>query len=147
MGIASAFPWDCVVSGIWQTTGYVAIIYLAALSGICPELYDAARIAGASRIQKIRNIDIPVIMPTIVILLILTSGHLLSVGFEKIYLMQNPMNIATSEVIVNYVYKIGLVHANFSFGTAVGLFNSFISFVLLVVVNWVARRAEETSLW
>jgi putative aldouronate transport system permease protein len=147
MGVASSFPWVYVLSGIWQGTGYAAIIYLAALAGVNPELYDAARIDGASRIQKIFNIDIPSIMPTIVILLILTSGDLLAIGFEKIYLMQNPLNIATSEVIATYVYKIGLVNANFSFGTAVGLFNSVVSFVLLVIVNWVARRVGETSLW
>ena len=86
-------------------------------------------------------------MPTIVILLILTSGDLLAVGFEKIFLMQNPLNIAASEVIATYVYKIGLINANYSFGTAVGLFKSVVSFVLLVVVNWVARRVGETSLW
>lgn len=147
VGIARAFPWIYVISGVWQTTGYGAIIYLAALSGVNPELYNAAKIDGASRIQKIVNIDIPSIMPTIVILLILTSGDLLAVGFEKAYLMQNPLNLETSEVIATYVYKIGLLNANFSFGTAVGLFNSLVSFLLLVIVNWLARKIGETSLW
>ena len=147
MGIATAFPWIYVISSVWQGTGYGAIIYLAALSGVNPELYDAARIDGASRIQKIFNIDIPSIMPTIVILLILTAGDLLAIGFEKVYLMQNPLNLGTSEVIATYVYKIGLVNANFSFGTAVGLFNSVVSFVLIMMVNWIAKRVGETSLW
>ena len=147
MARAKLFRWIFVGSGIWQGTGYAAIIYLAALAGVNPELYDASKIDGASRLQKIRNIDIPSIMPTIVILLILTAGELMNVGFEKIYLMQNPLNLETSEVIATYVYKIGLINANFSFGTAVGLFNSVINMILIVLVNQVAKRVGETSLW
>jgi len=147
MARAGLFRWIFVGSGIWQGTGYGAIIYLAALAGVNPELYDAARIDGASRLQKIRNIDIPSIMPTIVILLILNAGEIMNVGFEKIYLMQNPLNLETSEVIATYVYKIGLINANYSFGTAVGLFNSVINMLLIVIVNQIARRVGETSLW
>lgn len=147
MARARMFRWIFVGSGIWQGTGYAAIIYLAALSGVNPELYDASKIDGASRLQKIRNIDIPSIMPTIVILLILSAGEIMNVGFEKIYLMQNPLNLETSEVIATYVYKIGLINANYSFGTAVGLFNSVVNMLLIVIVNWIAKRVGETSLW
>lgn len=136
-----------VWSGVWQTTGYAAIVYLAALSGIDPTLYEAAKVDGASRLQKIRYIDLPGIMPVAVIILILTSGSLLALGFEKIYLLQNPLNLSTSEVIATYVYKVGLLNANFSFATAVGLFNSVINMILLVLVNAWARRVSDVSLW
>jgi len=147
LSVADNFRMIFVVSEVWQHMGYESIIYIAALSSVNPELYDAAKIDGASRLKKIRYIDIPSIMPTIVILLILNFGEIMNVGFEKIYLMQNPLNLATSEIIQTYVYKVGLINANFSFGTAVGLFNSVINFLLLVAVNQVARRISETSLW
>ena len=122
-------------------------MYLAALSGIDPQLYEAAKIDGASRLQKILYIDLPGITPVIVILLILSVGNLLAIGFEKVFLLQNPLNLATSEVIATYVYKIGLLNANFSFATAVGLFNSVINMILLVLVNSFAKRFSEASLW
>jgi putative aldouronate transport system permease protein len=122
-------------------------VYLAALSGIDPQLYEAAKIDGASRLQKILYIDLPGITPVIVILLILSVGNLLAIGFEKVFLLQNPLNLATSEVIATYVYKIGLLNANFSFATAVGLFNSVINMILLVLVNSFAKRFSEASLW
>lgn len=147
LSVAANFRMIFVVSEVWQHMGYEAIIYIAALAGVSPELYDAAKIDGATRLQRIAYVDIPSIMPTIVILLILNFGQIMNVGFEKIYLMQNPLNLQTSEVIRTYVYKIGLVNANFSFGSAVGLFNSVINFILLVMVNTVARRISETSLW
>lgn len=109
-----------------------------------PELYDAAKIDGASRIQKILNIDLPGIMPVILVILILNVGTLLSIGFEKVYLMQNPLNLGTSEIIATYVYKVGLLNANFSFATAVGLFNSVINMGLLVLVNELAKRLSDT---
>lgn len=139
----SVYVW----SDVWQHTGYNAIIYLAALSGVNPELYEAAKVDGASRFQRIINIDIPSIMPVMVIILILSVGNIMGIGFEKVYLLQNPLNLATSEIIATYVYKIGLLNANFSFATAVGLFNSVINLILLVSVNLFARRISGNSLW
>ena len=147
MGIAVAFPWIYVFSEIWQRSGFGAIIYMAALAGINPELYEAARIDGASRLQKIRHIDLTGILPTIIILLILQSGEVMNLGFEKVFLLQNPLNLPNSEVIATYVYKIGLLNASFSFGAAVGLFNSVINFTLIIVINAIARRVSEHSLW
>lgn len=147
LGIPNIFPSVYVWSGVWQYSGYSAIVYLAALSGVDPQLYEAAKIDGASRLQRIFNIDLPGIMPVAVILLILNVGSLLGIGFEKIFLMQNPLNLATSEVIATYVYKVGLINANFSFATAVGLFNSVVNMILLVMVNAFAKRVSETSLW
>jgi putative aldouronate transport system permease protein len=136
-----------VWSDVWQNAGYAAIIYLAALAGIDPTLYEAAKVDGASRLQKIWYIDLPGIMPTALIILILSVGSLMAVGFEKTFLLQNPLNLSQSEVIATYVYKIGLLNANFSFATAVGLFNSVINLVLLVLVNAFAKRLAGTSLW
>jgi putative aldouronate transport system permease protein len=147
MAKPDAFPWIYVLSNIWQFVGFGAIVYLAALAGISPELYEAARMDGANRLQKIRHIDIPGILPVIVILLILEMSSVLGIGFEKIFLMQNALNLPTSEVISTYVYKMGLLRADFSFGTAVGLFNSVVNFILLLSANWLARRTQETSLW
>lgn len=136
-----------VLSGVWQGMGWSSIIYLAALSGIDPALHEAAKIDGASRLQRIRHINLPGILPTIVILLILNVGSMMNVGFEKIYLMQNSLNIESSDVISTYVYERGILGAEYSFSTAVGLFNSVINCLLLVIVNAVARRVNETSLW
>lgn len=136
-----------VWSDIWQTAGYSAVIYLAALAGIDPTLYEAARVDGASRFQKIRHVDLPGIVPTIVIILILNVGNVMAIGFEKVYLLQNPLNIANSEIIATYVYRIGLLNANYSFATAVGLFNSLINLVLLVTVNGLAKRFTKNSIW
>jgi putative aldouronate transport system permease protein len=139
----SIFVW----SGIWQGMGYSSVIYIAALSGIDPALYEAATIDGASKFQKIIHIDLPGIAPTIVILLILNSGQIMNVGYEKILLMQNGLNMAASDVISTYVYRMGLENAQYSFSAAVGLFNSVVNALLLVLVNQVARKAGETSLW
>jgi putative aldouronate transport system permease protein len=149
LGLPDMFPTIFVWSGVWQFSGYAAVIYLAALAGIDPQLHEAAKIDGASRLQKIRNVDLPGIMPVILVILILNVGSLLAVGFEKVYLLQNPLNLSTSEVISTYVYKIGLLNANFSFATAVGLFNSVISMILLVIVNTLAKRYSESGagLW
>jgi putative aldouronate transport system permease protein len=147
LGIPDIFPSIYVWSGVWQFSGYSAIVFLAALAGVDQQLYEAAKIDGASRIQKILNIDLPGIMPVIVIVLILNVGNMLSVGFEKVFLLQNPLNLATSEVISTYVYKVGLLNANFSFATAVGLFNSVVNMILLILVNAFAKRVSDTSLW
>ncbi|MFK7691880.1 ABC transporter permease [Paenibacillus sp. HJGM_3] len=136
-----------VSSGIWQQMGWSSIIYLAALTGIAPQLHDAARVDGAGRLQRIWHINLPGIMPTVVILLILNVGSVMSVGFEKVFLMQNSLNIESSDVISTYVYRTGIVGAQYSFSAAVGLFNSLINFVLLVLVNSLARRMKQTSLW
>lgn len=136
-----------VWSGIWQGAGIGAVIYLAALSGVNPELQEAAVIDGASKIQRIWNVDIQCIRPTIMMLLILSIAGIMNVGFERVFLMQNPMNLSESEVISTFVYKVGLVSANFSFATAVGLFNSVVNCVLLVTLNYILKRAGEVSLW
>ncbi|HEY5584408.1 MAG TPA: ABC transporter permease subunit [Ruminiclostridium sp.] len=147
MGKASFFSTIYVLSGIWQVTGYNAIIYIASLSSIDPSLYEAATVDGASRLQKIIHVDIPGILPTIIILLILEAGKLMSVGFEKVFLMQNDLNLINSEIISTYVYKIGLLNAQFSFSTAVGLFNSVVNFILILSVNKMAKRWGDISLW
>ncbi|MCU6708382.1 ABC transporter permease subunit [Paenibacillus sp. J5C_2022] len=138
-----------VFSGVWQGMGFASIIYLAALAGVDPQLHEAAKVDGASRMRRIWHINIPGIMSTAVIILILSVGGLLSVGFEKIFLMQNEnfIMLETSEVISTYVYKQGIQGAQYSFAAAVGLFNSVINFTLLVLVNAFARRVNETSLW
>jgi putative aldouronate transport system permease protein len=136
-----------VWSGIWQGTGWSYIIYLAALSSIDPQLHEAATIDGATRMQRIRYINIPGILPTIVILFILSSGRMMSVGFEKAFLMQNPTNMETSDIIATYVYRRGLINAEYSFSAAVGVFNSVINFILIVFVNWISRKLTETSIW
>ncbi|NSW92049.1 MAG: sugar ABC transporter permease [Firmicutes bacterium] len=136
-----------VWSGIWQNTGWNSIIYLAALSSIDPQLHEAAIIDGASRWQRIWNINIPGILPTIVILFILSTGSIMNVGFEKAFLMQNPMNMETSDVISTYVYRRGLISAEYSFSAAIGLFNSVINFIMLVMVNKLAKKLGETSVW
>lgn len=146
-GSASDFPSLYVWSGVWQETGYGAIIYLGVLSTVDISLYEAARLDGASIFQKIRNVDFPAIKPTIVILLILSLGGILGVGFEKVFLLQTPLNLSSSQVVSTYVYQTGLVQDNFSFGTAVGLFNSVISLILIVIVNFVARRTSGSSLF
>lgn len=136
-----------VWSDVWQTTGYSAVIYLAALAGIDPALHESARIDGASRLQRIRNVDLPGIMPTAVIILILGVGNIMSIGFEKAFLLQNPLNQSQAEIIATYVYKTGLLNADFSMATAIGLFNSVVNLVLLVVVNFVAKRITGNGLW
>lgn len=136
-----------VFSGVWQNAGWGTIIYLAALSSVDPQLTEASRIDGANRLQKIWHVDLPGIAPTIIILLILDMGSLLSVGFEKVLLMQNPLNMSSADVIQTYVYRIGIVGGQFSYSAAIGLFNALVNFIMLVIVNQIARRRSETSLW
>lgn len=147
LGKPNLFRSIYVWSDVWQNAGYAAIIYLAALAGIDPTLYEAAKVDGASRLQKIFYIDLPGIMPTALIILILSVGSLMAVGFEKTFLLQNPLNLSQSEIIATYVYKTGLLNANFSLATAVGLFNSVVNMVLLLLVNTFARRLAGSSLW
>jgi len=134
-------------SDIWQNAGFSMIVYLAALTAIDPALHEAARVDGANKWQRIKHIDIPGIMPVITILFILAIGNLFNLGFEKVLLMQTDLNLATSEVIQTYVYKIGLQQAQFSYSAAIGLFNSLINLVLLLTFNWVAKRAGQSTLW
>lgn len=136
-----------VLSDVWQGTGWGTIIYLAALTAVDPGLHEAAILDGASRLQRIRHINLPTIVPTITILLILNLGGLLGVGFEKILLLQNPLNMESSDVIDTFVYRTGLQNAQYSFSAAVGLFNSAINAILLVLVNQIVRRTSENSLW
>lgn len=147
MGSAAWFRPVYVLSDIWQETGWGAIIYLAALASINPELYEAATIDGATKFQRILHIDIPAILPTVTILLVLRAGAIMSLGFEKAFLMQSSLNLDYSEIISTYVYKVGLQGAQFSFASAVGLFNSVANLALLLIVNRVARALGETSLW
>ncbi|UFU02890.1 ABC transporter permease subunit [Ruania suaedae] len=136
-----------VWSEVWQTAGYSAVIYLAALAGVDPGLYEAAKVDGANRLQKIWHVDLPSITPTIVVVLILSVGSIMAVGFEKAFLLQNPLNLSQSEIIATYTYKIGIQNADFSLATAIGLFNSVINLVLLVGVNIVAKRVTGKGLW
>ena len=147
LGKASYFPSLYVWSGVWQSTGWSAIIYLAALSSVNPELHEAAKIDGAGRFQRILHIDIPHIVPTIITLLILNAGKIMSVGFEKAYLMQNSLNLEKSEIISTYVYKVGLLEGQYGFSTAVDIFNAVINCVLLVLVNWLSKKVSGSSLW
>lgn len=136
-----------VLSDVWQHVGWNSIIYLAALSSVDPQLYDSAKVDGASRWQIIKNVEIPAIIPTIIILLILNMGTVISTGFEKIFLMQNSLNLPISEVIETYVYKIGIISNQFSYAAAIGLFNTVINFSLLLLMNFIAKRYFKISLW
>lgn len=147
MGNPSAFSSIYVWSGVWQGVGYSAVIYLAALSGVDQSLQEAAIIDGANKFQRVYHVDLPGILPTIVIQMILSLGSLLSVGYEKVFLMQNSLNMSQSEIISTYVYKRGLEDIQYSYSTAVGLFNSVVNLLLLCTANAIARRVNETSLW
>ncbi|MGW9588557.1 ABC transporter permease [Microbacterium sp. NPDC055455] len=136
-----------VLSDIWQTMGYSAVIYLAALAGIDPTLYEAAKVDGASRWQKIRHVDIPGILPTAMIILVLGVGNVMAIGFEKAFLFQNSLNISQSEIIPTYTYKVGLLNADFSQAAAIGLFNGAINLVLLLAVNAGVKRLTGNGLW
>lgn len=136
-----------VWSGLWQTAGYSSVIYIAALSGVSPELQEAAIVDGATKVQRILHVDIPAILPTVITMLIFNCASVVSIGFDKVYLMQNSLNSGVSEVISTFVYKVGVVNSNFGFSTAAGLFQSVVAFVLLVTVNKICKKVTETSLW
>lgn len=147
MTSASGFPSIYVWSDIWQHAGWDSIVFLAVLSSIDPTLYEAATVDGATRWQKMRYIDLPLLMATACIMLILRAGNLMNVGFEKVFLMQNDLNMSTSEIIATYVYKMGLRNSQYAVSTAVNLFNNLINFGLLLLVNCITRKLGETSLW
>ncbi len=140
---AGVYVW----SDVWQHIGWDSIIYLAALSAIDPTYYEAATMDGASRMQKILNIDLPLLLPTAMILLILRAGSLLSIGFEKVLLLQNPLNLAGSEVISTYVYKVGMLNFQYSYSTAIGLFNTVVNLIILLSVNWFSKLYTKTGLF
>lgn len=149
LGIPSAFSHLYVWSGVWQNAGWNSIIYIAALANADQQLHEAAQIDGATRLQRVRYVDIPSILPTATILLILDAGKIMSVGFEKAYLMQSALNLSYSEIISTFVYKqaFGTGSSNFSYSTAIGFFNSLINLILILVVNKLAKKFSETSLW
>lgn len=144
---ASMFVPIYIVSDIWREIGWGSIIYLAALAGVDQELYEAASIDGAGRLRQTWSITLPSIAPTIITLLILRMGSLISVGYEKIILLTNPYNAETSEILSYYIYKRGIEGAEYGLSTAAGLFNSVINCVLVLLTNWISRRVSETSLW
>ena len=147
MGDAKAFSGIYVWTEVWQHVGWDSIMYIAALSAIDPQLYEAAEVDGANKWQKIRAIDLPMLVPTLVTLFILRCGSLLGVGFEKVYLLQNDLNIARSEIISTYLYKMGLKSNQYSYSAAIGLFNNVVNFVILILVNQISRKISDTSLF
>ena len=149
LGSAGWFRHVYVWTGVWQGMGWGTIIYLAALAGVDPQLHESAKVDGANIWQRMAHIDIPGIAPTVIILLILRTGQMLNVGFEKVFLMQNNLNINTSEVIQTFVYKVGIASPSpqFSYAASIGLFQNVISFILLLTVNRLAKQLSETSLW
>lgn len=136
-----------VISNIWQNIGWDSIIYLAAISSIDPQLYEAAQVDGAGRWKRVLHVTIPGLAPTIIIMLILQLGNILSVGYEKIILLYNPLIYDTSDVILSYVYRMGFESMDWSYSTAVGLFNSVVNFVIIILANTISRKVSDTSLW
>lgn len=136
-----------IISGIWQEAGWGAVVYMAALAGVDQQLYEAAKVDGAGRLKRIIHITLPCIAPTMITMLILNCGKVMNIGYEKVYLMQNALNIASSDVISTYVYTVGILNSQYSFSTAVNLFNSVINTILILMVNKISRKVSETSLW
>ena len=132
---------------MWQGFGFSSIIYIAAITGIDPELYEAARIDGATKFKQAWYVTLPMIVPTIVILFILQLGKIMSVGFEKVFLMYSPAVYETADVISTYVYRKGIESSSYSFATAVGLFNSVVNFAFVYIANVICKKATDTSLW
>ena len=147
MADPKAFKWIYVISAIWQETGWASIIYIATLSAVDKSLHEAAEIDGANRFQRIIHINLPVILPTVVIMLIMRFGQVMTVGYEKVYLLQNATTLSHSEVISTYVYKVGLENGEYSFSTATGLFNSVVNCIFLLVVNKISDKLSGTSLF
>lgn len=144
---AGLFKWVYVLSGIWQGAGWSSVIYYAALSGVDKSLLEAADMDGATRLQKIWHVNLPVILPTILVMFILQCGSLLSVGYEKAYLLQTSSNLTGSEIISTYVYKVGLVQSDFSFSTAAGLFNTVVNCIILISANQLSKKVAKTGLF
>ena len=147
LSVPSAFAPIYAISDLWQGLGWGTIIYLATLAGISVELVEAAKIDGAGRMQTIWHVHLPYLKPTIITLFILKMGSLISVGFEKVFLLQNPLNMDASSVISTYVYEVGIINHQYSYSSAIGLFNNIINIILLVIANTVSKKVAETSLW
>ncbi len=147
MGNPSYFKHIFVWSGVWRQAGWGSIIYIATLAGVSPELHEAAIVDGANKLQRIFHVDLPSIIPTAVIMLIMNVGNIMSLGFEKAFLLQNDINIGVSEIISTYVYKVGIQSAQYSYSTAIGLFNNCVNFILLISVNQASKRLSGSSLW
>ena len=147
MAIPQWFRTLYIASGIWQDAGWDSIIFLAAIAGINSELYEAATVDGASRFRQIFCVTLPCLMPTIIIILIIWVGNILSVGYEKIILMYNPLTYETADVINTYVYRRGIGGGDFSFGAAVGMFQSVVNMIVIIAANTLSRKVSETSLW
>lgn len=147
MAVPSAFKWIYSLTDLWSGLGWGTIIYIATLAGVPQELIEAAQIDGAKRMQIIWNVHIPHLKPTIITMFILRMGSLLSVGFEKTLLLQNPLNLEASSVISTYVYQVGIESQQFSYSTAIGLFNSLINVVMLVTANTISKKVSDTGLW
>jgi putative aldouronate transport system permease protein len=147
MGLRTTWRHIYVWSGVWQSMGWSSVVYFAALSGVSPEFHEAAIVDGASKLQRILYIDLPSIMPVAVMLLILSFGSMLSIGFEKAYALQNDLNLNVSEIISTYVYKVGIIHNDMAYSTAIGLFNSAVNAVLLITVNSLSRKLSDNALW
>ena len=146
MGSAKAFPHIYVWSEAWQHVGWDSILYIATLSSVDPTLYEAATMDGANKWHKMIHIDVPALLPTATIMFIMRMGSVMSVGFEKVYLLQNTLNSTSSEIISTYVYKMGLVSSQYSLSAAIGLFNNIINLVLLLAVNFISSKMSDTSL-
>jgi len=138
-----------VWSGVWKDFGWGSIIYTAALTGVDPSYHEAAKMDGASRFQRVLYVDIPAILPTIITMLILRMGTVLTIGFEKVFLLQNSLNLSTSQVISTFVYEVGLASSrgDFSYASAIGMFNNVIQFILVLIVNKISKKVSDTSLW
>lgn len=147
LGKASCFRTIYVASSIWQGLGWGSIIYLAAITNIDPQLYESAIIDGANKLKQVLHITLPCIAPTMITLFLLSLGNIMNVGFEKAFLLQSPAIYETADVISTFVYRQGIKGGNFSYATAVGLFNSAVNVIFLVVANMIAKRTSETSLW
>ena len=147
MAMKTAFRPIFIISSIWQHAGWDSIIYIAALSGIDPTLYEAAAMDGASKFQRVLHIDLPGILPTIVICLILHVGKIMNVSFDRAYLLQNDLNISVSEIIQTYVYKLGIKQAQYSYSSVIGLFNNIVNLILLLIVNTISKKTTDTGLW
>jgi putative aldouronate transport system permease protein len=146
IGKANVFSSIYVWSDVWQHVGWDSIIFVAALSAVDPTLYEAATVDGAKQRQKLWYIDLPMLIPTAVLLLILRAGNMMNLGFEKVYLMQNDMNLRSSEVIATYVYKMGILSAQYSYSAAINMFNTVVNFILLITVNGISKRMSGNSL-
>lgn len=145
MGSPNLFPWVYVISGIWQSTGYAAILYIASLTSVSSEYYEAAMVDGANKFQRMIYIELPFLIPMITTMFILNAGRIMSVGYEKVFLMQTPLNLKTSEIISTYVYKVGFINSDFSYSTAVNLFNNVINLALILIVNRITARISQEN--